>query len=208
MEPARGERCPSGQRRGPAAPEEDNLPSPGQSSFHTSTTPTIRGRNRRSPGSIPPLRVWKPQPNWLVADWLRLMEPARGESCPSCLRRRLTAPGEDNFPSPVQKSFRTSTTPTIWGRKRRSPGSIPPRRVWEPQPNWLVANWLRLIEPARGESCPSGQRRRPAAPGEANLPSPGLKSFLISTAPTTRGRNSDHPERYRPAGWGNPNPTG
>ena len=24
---------------------------------------------------------------------------------------------------------------------------------------WLVVDWLRLVEPARGESCPSGQRR-------------------------------------------------
>ena len=71
-------------------------------------------------------------------------------------------------------------TPTR-GRKRRSPGSIPPRKVWKPQPNWLVANWLRLMESARGEGCPSGQRRGPAAPGEDGVLSPDLKSLHIYT---------------------------
>ena len=42
MERACGERCPSGQRRGPAAPEKDKFPCPGQKSFHISTTPTTR----------------------------------------------------------------------------------------------------------------------------------------------------------------------
>ena len=54
------------------------------------------------------------------------------------------------------------------------PGSIPPRRVWKPQPHWVIADWLELImEPARGESFPSGQRRGPATPGEDRLPIPG-----------------------------------
>ncbi|CAN0378402.1 unnamed protein product [Laminaria digitata] len=57
MKPARGERCPSGQRRGSAAPGDDRVPSPVQESFHTYTTPTTRGRKRRSPGSIPPRAV-------------------------------------------------------------------------------------------------------------------------------------------------------
>ena len=43
------------------------------------------------------------------------------------------------------------------GRKRRPHGSMPPRKVWKTQFNWLVADWLRLMEPARGESCSTGQ---------------------------------------------------
>ena len=172
MEPARGESCLSGQRRGPAAPGEDRLSSPEYKSFTISTAPTTRGRKRRSPGSIPPRRVWKPQPHWLVADWMGLMEPARGESCSSGQRRGLAAPREAMFPSPDQKSFHISPTPTPRGQKRTSPGSIPLRTVWKPQPHLMVADWLRLMEPTRGESCLSEQRRGPAAPGEDRVSSP------------------------------------
>ena len=189
MEPARGESCPSGQRRGPAAPREDKLTSPGQKPFHISTTPTTQGRKHRSPGSIPSRRVWKPQPNWVIADWLGLMELARGESCPSGQRRGPAAPGEDKFPSPGQKSFQISTTPKTRERKRRSPGLIPPRRGWKPHPRWVIADWLGLMVPARGESCSSGQRRGPAELGEDNFPSPDQKIlpyFYNSNNPGTK----------------------
>ena len=42
---------------------------------------------------------------------------------------RPAHPGDDIFPSPGQKYFHISTTPTTRGRKRRLPGSIPPRKV-------------------------------------------------------------------------------
>ena len=45
------------------------------------------------------------------------------------------------------------------------------------------------MEPARGESFPSGQRRGPAAPREDSFPFPGQKSFHISTTPISRGQN-------------------
>ena len=83
MNPARGESCPLGQRQGPAAPGEDGVSSLDHKSFHVSTTPTNRGLKRKSPGSIPPRTMWKPQTHWLIADWLELTEQARGESCPS-----------------------------------------------------------------------------------------------------------------------------
>ena len=158
------------------------MPSPGQKSFHISTTPTTRGGKRRPPGSIPPRRVWKPQPHWVIADWLELiMEPARGESFPSGQRRGPATPGDDNIPSPGQKSFHISSIPTSRGRKHRSPGSILPCRVWKPHPHWVIVDWLGLMEPARCESCPSGQRRGPASPGEERVSSPDQKYFHIST---------------------------
>ena len=205
----------------------------GSKPFRISTTPTTRGSKRRFLGSIPPCKVWKPQPNWLVANWLRLMDPARCESCPSGQRRGPTAPGEERVLSPDHQSFYISKTksndlgtttgiprvdtaphgvitPPHWvvadwlglmepaggggcpsgqgrgyaahgevkvpspdpatrGRKRRSPESIQPRRVWKPQPHWLVTDWLGLMGPARGESCPSGQRRGPAAVSYTHL---------------------------------------
>ena len=110
------------------------------------------------------------------------MESARGESCPSGHRRGPAAPGEDKIPSPDQKSFQMSTNPTRRrGRKRRSPGSIPLRTVWKPQPHWLIAGWLIFMESARGESCRAGQRGGPAAPGEDEFPCPDQKSFQIFT---------------------------
>ena len=99
-----------------------------------------------------------------------------------CIRDSIEPahPGGDNFPSPHYKSFHKSTTPTSRGRKRRSPGSIPPRRMWKLQSHWVIADWLGLMVPARGESCPSGQRRGPAAPGEDNFPFADQESFHIS----------------------------
>ena len=42
------------------------------------------------------------------------------------------APDEDRAPSPFQKSFRATSTPTNRGRKPTSPGSTPHRTVWQP----------------------------------------------------------------------------
>ena len=190
----------AGDRREPAHPGEFNFPSSDQKSVHISTAPTTRGRKRRFPRSIPPRRVWKPQPHWVIADWLGLMEPARGERCPSGQRRGPAAPGEDKFPFPGQKSVHISTTSTTRGRKRRSPGPIPPRRVWKPRPNWVIADWLGLMGPERGESCPSGQSRGPAAPGEDKFKFPVKKSVHISTPPTTQGRERTSPGTMTPQG--------
>ena len=84
------------------------------------------------------------------------------------------------------------------GDENADPPGRPPRRVY----------WLRLMDPGRGESCPSGQRRDPAEPGEDKFPSPDHKLLHISTTSTTRDENADSPGRYRPARCGNPNPSG
>ena len=106
MEPARGESCLSGQRRGPATPGEDKLPSPGQKSFHISTTPTTRGRKRRSPGSMTPRKVWKPQPTWLVANWLGL-RPTTEPRCSKVI-----------FPNySKKKRAEDALVPTLWGTR-------------------------------------------------------------------------------------------
>ena len=173
MEPARGKSFPSRQRRDLAAPGEDGISSPDHKSFLIFTTNSNDlGTKKRIPGSIPPRTVWKCESDWLVSDWLGIMEPARDESCPSGQRRGSAAPGEDKCLSPDQKSSYISTTPANRTGKRRSPGSVPFRTAWKPQPHWLVADWLGLMQPARGESCPSGQRRGPAAPGEDRVSSP------------------------------------
>ena len=53
-------------------------------------------------------------------------------------------PGEDSFPSPDQKFFH-AYTPTTRRRKRSSPGSIPLRIVWKPQPHQPIADWLVFV---------------------------------------------------------------
>ena len=142
----------------------------------------IPGTKTVIPGSITSRRMWKPQPHWLDADWRTLINPARGESCPSGQRQGSAAPGEDMVSPTDHKSFHISTTPTTWGRKRRSPGAIPPRTVWKPQPHRLVTDWLGLIEPARGESCPSGQRRgRRTREGLGLIPGLEILTYLYNS---------------------------
>ena len=130
MEPAHGESCPSGQRRSPG---KDKLPYADEKYFHTSTTPTTRARKQRSPGLIPLRTVWKHQPHWPVADWLRVMEPVRAESCPSGQHRGRAANAKDRVLSPNQKFVKISTTLTTGGPKRISPRPMPPRTLWKPQ---------------------------------------------------------------------------
>ena len=130
------------QSRGPIAdwlrrvergqPGEDRAPSPVQTYFHISTTPTPRGRKSSSPGSTPPRTVWKPLSHGSTADWLGRVE--RGQ------------PGEERSPIPFQTSLHVSTSLTPRRRKSSSPGSTPPRTVWKPQSHGPVADWLGHIE--------------------------------------------------------------
>ena len=71
--------------------------------------------NRDRPGRYRAAGCRNPTP---LTDWLGLTEPARGENCPSGQRRGPAAPGKGKATSPDQKSFHTSITPTIRGRKR------------------------------------------------------------------------------------------
>ena len=36
--------------------------------------------------------------------------------------------------------------------------------------DFVISDWLGRMEPTRGESCPTGQHRDPAAPGDHNFP--------------------------------------
>ena len=87
--------------------------------------------------------------------------------------------GDNKVPSPDQKSFHTSATPTHRGQKRRSPGSIPFTTVWKPQPLSLLLSGLGLL--------------KPAPPGEDKVPYPDQKYFNISTTPNTPGTKAVTP---------------
>ena len=98
----------------------------------------------------------------------------------------LAAHGEDRSPSPVQNSLQASTTPTTQGRKRRSPGSKPPREVWKPQSFRPIADWLGLQNKAsatRGRQGPiPGSEISPHICNSDNL---GTKTVIsrVETAP-------------------------
>ena len=113
----------------PVPPGEYKVTSPHQNSFQTYTTPTHRRRKRVIPESIPPSTVWKAQSHWLIADWLG-----------SWSQRHPGEMENDRVPYPDEKSFHAPATPTHRGRKRRSPGSIPPRTVWKTEPRRLIAD--------------------------------------------------------------------
>ena len=107
-------------------------------------------------------------PTPLADDWLGLIEPARGESCPSGQRPGPAAPGDDRVPSPDQKSFHdisTTYNSTTRGRKRRCPESIPPRAVWKPQPHWLIDIWLGSWSQHAARVAPWANVEVPPHPG-------------------------------------------
>ena len=84
---------------------------------------------------------------------------------------------------------------------------ILPRTVWKSQRHRLVADWLRLVEPTRGESCPSDNVEVPPHPGRTGS-RPRIINPSISLQFQQPGdENGDFPGRYRPARCGNPNPT-
>ena len=163
MESARGESCPSGQRRGPVPPGDDEFPSPDQKSIQTTHKPG--DENGDPPVRYRPARCGNLNPiGWLLIGW--------GSWSQRAARVALRA-DVDVLPHPGRigshpriKNPSKSLQFQTQGRKRRSPASIPPRTVWKPQPQWLVADWLGLMAPAWVESCPSSQRRDPAEPGE------------------------------------------
>ena len=189
------------------------MPHPGRISYHPRVrNPSISlqlqlpgDENEDPPGRYRPARCGNPNPTvWLRIGWGSWSQRAARVASrdkievpphPGRIGSHLViktfpygpaAPGEDSFPSSGQKSFNISTTPPTWGRKRKSPGSILPRTMLKPQPHWLVADWLGLMEPAGGEPCLSFQGQGYAAHGEVKVPSPDQNSFHTSAFPTNR----------------------
>ena len=58
------------------------------------------------------------------------------------------------------------------------------------QPHWVIADWLGLLEPARGESCLLGQRRGPVATGEDNT-IPGSETLPYLSAFNNPGTKTE-----------------
>ena len=175
-----------------------------------STNLTTRGRKRRSPGSIPPRMVSKSQPHWVIADWLGLMGPARGEGCPSGQHQRPAVPGKDMALSPHKKSFYVSTTLNNPGTKTQiARVDTAPQSVGTPTP---LTGWLMIV---RGSW--SHRAARVASPDNVEVPPqpgrimfyPRMRNFPISLQIQQPGdENRDRPVRYRTARCGNTKLTG
>ena len=144
--------------------------------------------NEDPPGRYRPARGGNPnQTGWVLIDWDSWSQRA-ARVAPRDNVEAPPHPGSiGSHPRIRNPSISAQLTPTTRGRKQGSPGSIPPRTVWKSQLHWLVADWLGIMEPAGGDSCPSGQGRGRAAHEEVKAPSPDQKSFHISTIPTNRG---------------------
>ena len=140
-------------------------------------------------------RVSKPQSHWLVADWLGLIQPARGESCFSGQRRGSPQPGRIGSHPWIRNPSVSLQLQQPGGETEIPPVVTAPHNVKTPTPPWLIADyWLGLIvEPLHGERGPPGQRRGSAAPGEDKFPSSDRKSFHVSTTPSTRGQKLRSP---------------
>ena len=145
----------------PAPPEGDQTSSPDQKSLHTSKTQQTGDENGGSPDRYRPARCGNPNPTGC------LLNPNLGFFDPA-------PPGEDKMSPPDNKSFHTSTTANR-RRKRRSPGSIPPRTAWKPQPE--VHRLCATLE-------------------ENTFPSPDRKCLHTYTTTTNRGRKRWPPGRY------------
>ena len=144
--------------------------------------------NGDPPGRYRPARCGNPNPTgWLLIGWGSWSQRA-ARVAPGDTVEVPPHPGRIGSHLQITNPSISLTTPPTRRRKRRSPGSIPLHTVWKRLSHWLIADWLGVMEPARGESCPSGQRRGSATPGEDKFPSPGQKLFHIFTTPTTRGR--------------------
>ena len=163
-------------------------PHPGRISSHPRIINYLKSLQLPQPGNENggppdrhrPARCGNPNPtDWLLISWGSwLMEPACGGSCPSGQRRCPGSPGEYKFPSPDQKSFQISTTPTTQGRERRSPGSILSRRRAIPNPiDWLLIGLGSWIQ--RGSRfSPRANVEVPLHPGRIT-PSPRMKRLSI-----------------------------
>jgi len=135
--------------RGAGGIRENRVSSPDHKQFHTSTTPMNRGRKRCSPGLISPRKMWKPPTppadRWLAG--VRGVPPHRG---------RIDS----------QPRIRTTSTHLQVQQTGHENGDSSGRYrcAWcgNPQPHWLIADWLGLVEPAA-----SGKHRVPSSDHES-----------------------------------------
>ena len=152
--------------------------SPDEKTFNIGKSPTSSVWKRRSPGSIPPRTVWKPQSHWLVTvSWNlragRVVSLANVEVSPH--------PGRTRSHSRIGKSS-ISLRPQQPGNREGDCSQLYRLAGYR---NSNPTGWLLpLKEIPRKEGYASGQRRSPAAPREDRVSSPAKKCFYVCTIRT------------------------
>ena len=106
------------------------------SSHRASRSQRHRGKIKSHPQIRNPSIHLQLQQTWYKNMISRVDTAPSGVETPTCLGFVEPVPPGDKAPSPNQKSFHASTTQTNRGRKRWSPGSIPPCTALNPQPSW------------------------------------------------------------------------
>lgn len=84
--------------------------------------------------------------------------------------------------------------PQPGGENGHPPGRYRSARRGNPNPHWVISNWLGLMESECRESCRTEQRRGPSAPEDNNVPFPNHEQFLTYITPTIRGRKRTPPK--------------
>ena len=154
------------------------LSSPDEKIFNIVKSSTSWGRERRSPGSIPPRSLWKRQSHWLVTvSWG--LRAGRVVS----LANVEVSPHQGRTPSHSRIG-----KPSIYLRpqqlgNRDGDCSGPYRLTGYGNAN-LIGWLLSHQEIPRKEGYTSGQLRSPAAPGEDRVSYSGKKCFYVCTIPT------------------------
>ena len=199
MDPARGQSCPSGQRRHPAALSEDHVLSPDENSFHTPATPTTRGRKQWSPRSIPPRAAKKPQLHIrMLIGWsswsqraARVATRANGEVPPNP-GRISSPPRVRNHSTSVQLQLTRNENEDPPGRYRSAGGRNP-----------NLTGWLLI-----GGGSWSQRAARVAPLANVDIPPHSTRITFYPRMITTSillqlqlpgDENSGRPGRYRPA---------
>ena len=161
---------------------------------------TARGQKRRSLGSILPYTVRKPQPHWMIADWLGLMKPACGESWPSRQRRGPAAAGEYKVPS-LSNSDKPGTK-TVIPRVDTIPNS---EKTPTPPGGCRLGG-------AHGASASTVAARDNVEvslhPGRIMSHIPGSEIIPYLDSSNKPGTKTEIPGLYRSTRCENPNPTG
>ena len=96
--------------------------------------------------------------------------------------------------------YNSNNPGTKWG----SSGLIPPRSLWKPVRQLMIADWLGLMESARGESFRSGQRRGPVALAEDKFYPRIINPSISLQLQQPADDKGEHRGRYRTARCANP----
>ena len=117
------------------------------------------------PGRYRPARCGNSNPTgWLLIGWGSWSQRTARVS-PRINVEVLPHPGRIKSQPRKRDHSLSLQLPQPWDENGDPSGQQRQARCGNPNTRWLIADWLELMESARGESCPSDQRRGPASAG-------------------------------------------